>query len=146
MALYILEPKPETVANKFASIQCYDKYGILRSQMKTILDSHLHIAHTVKPALSYYKLLMVGKEELEKRLDNLVNGNMVRFDRLFVIVWKTPRGEFLSSSDDSVWRLSFREAKPEFNLPAYVLISRSKTVQTSLKEQNAAEGYCFNSF
>lgn len=93
---------------------------------------HFSIASRKIPAdlqdcFSTYKLLCWTKEFIQYKIKSSPSPySLVRYGKEFYIIWNTPRGHFLQDSLDSEWWVSFREAKPEFNIPAYAIIWRAE--------------------
>ena len=105
------------------------KYGVSRFHLMEYLSSFKVINPEVikSGCLQTYKIFKWSASYLDEKLsDNFVQGSLIRFNKPYLIVWKTPRGNLLDAiqkeDNNKQYYLSFREAAPEYNLPAYVLI------------------------
>jgi len=115
------------------SIRALQLYGIPKSQLlHTMLTLQSVSSDLVDDCMDEYYLLYASPEHF---LKNSHCGIYYRKDSQYVIVYATPqttRGKILDSVGKSVQlSLSFRTAKPEYNLPSYVLVS----IQTSTPSQ-----------
>lgn len=105
-----------------AAIQAYRKYGVSPKIISWLMQNAGEITHYRDCLFSYYKLYWEGKYLLSKTEEG--NGTIVRNNIPYIVVYsKTCTRGYILAHKNQQFSLSFREAKPEFGLPAYVFIS-----------------------
>ena len=103
----------------------YVKYGITSNTLHQLL-SNIHDLSLYRDCLETYYLNYWSAKYILKDSDG---GMIYKDNNMYHIVYLKPvtRGKILASvqAGNSLqqYKLSFRKALPEFNLPAYVLIS-----------------------
>ncbi len=101
------------------SVDSFRKYGVKRSVVHHLLLNNFHYPIEFQDTLEDYFILhwtpsWVGNQ--------LINGIIQAHEKEYIAVFHK-----LSARDllhEKELRLSFRSAKPEYNLPAYVLIGK----------------------
>lgn len=101
-----------------ASITGYRKYGILSSTLHHAMVNTFHLPEQIKKGLEqYYILHWAGRYLKQKLTDGIIEHQGYQY----IVIFK---GITLPSiTGTKQIRLSFRRAKSEYNLPAYVLVS-----------------------
>lgn len=100
----------------------YQKHGVSRNFIRSLLISELNINPIYRPALKNYYLLFWSPEWFfNKMIDGRINQN----GQIYWVIYKdcVPtdiRNLFNSGAQIS---LSFRTASDEYNLPSYVMVS-----------------------
>jgi hypothetical protein len=103
------------------SAHCFKKYGVYRSTLLHTLSTIFYIPAELHPALEKYTLLY---QSVDYFLCNSHEGTLHRFDSEYNIVYHNcTRGQILALPADQQLRLSYRQAVPEYSLPAFVLVS-----------------------
>ena len=104
------------------SITVTQKHGVPPSVLLSFLQTKFSIPLSHQHLLRSYFIRYWSKEYLLSTLE-AGKGTLTRENIQFIAIYRDcSRGKILSSSEDQVC-LSFRAALPEYNLPAYVLIS-----------------------
>ena len=115
-------------------------YGISRYSMMEYLTKFKRIPTAIieqsNGAIPLYKLLKWSTSHLINSLKETENtGILTRFDKQFIVIYASncSRGKILASiltesqeadgCKEKDWWISFREAAPIYNLPAYCIIS-----------------------
>jgi hypothetical protein len=99
----------------------YQKYGVPRSLVLHLTSRIFHFPLDYQDTLqSYFILRNSGANILATIAD--YSGFYRKDDVDYIPIHNTPRGKILSAPQ-SYYYLSFREAQPEYNIPAYVLIA-----------------------
>ena len=107
-----------------SSILALEKYSISTSHMRFSLQNTPNIPAKMHHALAYYKILHWDSQYMKLAVHNgVILREGIRFN---VIFSGCTRADCITSRSGQVL-LSFRQAKPEYNLPAYVLIKPLKT-------------------
>lgn len=95
------------------------QHGVPRSVLTYLLQRSKYINLEYQDLLCYYKLL---KWRGDYTLAMIHEGLLRRDNIDFIVIFGTPRGTLLANPE-SQFNLSFRQAIPEYEIPAYVLIS-----------------------
>ena len=104
------------------SIEVTQKYGVPPSVLLSFLQTKFSIPISHQHLLRSYFIRYWSKDYLLKELET-GHGMLTRDNIQFLAIFHDcTRGKILTSSEDQVC-LSFRAPLPEYNLPAYVLIS-----------------------
>lgn len=123
-----IDPKPFALDTSFShlvspvksdSVRAYQKYGISRYELINTLTKDRTVNPELHDALEVYHLELTSF----KFVQNLAKQGATQIideDR-YTIIWKTPRGKILKETSGQYF-VSYRKAKPEYNLPAYVMI------------------------
>lgn len=113
-----IPPAPTAVSD---SIRAYRKYGVLRSLVHYQMINHFHYAPRFRDTLKTYFILHWNadftKDQISDGIISLASGD-------YTVIWYKLSPYDLHNQKNL--RLSFREAQPEYNLPAYVLITTMK--------------------
>lgn len=105
--------------SRIASIDSYTKYGIPRSEVLSTLQRILHIPASHQHTLQEYKLLYTSPDHFFSQVSG---GMLTRHDKPYIVIYhQCNRYECIYHSGQLM--LSYREAQPEYNLPAYVLVT-----------------------
>ena len=105
------------------SIDCIKKYGVPRSTIQYMGRKAFKIPENIRDCFSKYYLLSWNSAHLFANLicERPDSGLYIRHQDInYVVVFTKTRDRLQKQTN--VW-LSFRQAQPEFNIPAYVLIS-----------------------
>lgn len=102
---------------KLHSIEVMKKYGVPRSILLHHLQHSLFIPVEFKHLMEEYILLYHTPEYFFK---NQHKGSILRFNKEYIIIYNVPRGVCLHAPK---LKISFREALPEYNLPAYAMVT-----------------------
>lgn len=116
------------------SIEAYKATGVSRSSLNEILVYRFAIPELLKDLFPTYFLRYWSKKFfLAVTSQQSIRKDAILVDGIFYLIQyhKCTRGDILRLQDSSQVCLSFRAAKPEFNLPAYVLVSISQKSQAS---------------
>lgn len=106
-------------SSNLASIKSYATYGIHRSEVLSVLQRILHIPASHQHTLQEYKLLYTSPNYLFSQVSG---GVLTRHDKPYIVIYhQCTRYECMYYSGQLM--LSYREAQPEYNLPAYVLVT-----------------------
>lgn len=107
-----------------ASIQVAKTYGVDRSLMSHMLQNQFVIAPNYRDLLSEYQLLYWSvSHTLFQNKAGYISGHIV-------VYHNCTRGSLMLTPTYKQVALSFRAAIPEYNLPAYVLISLPRTQES----------------
>jgi hypothetical protein len=109
------------------SIVAFKTYGISTSSLKDVMYNREHIPSYMIQSISLYKLLYWSAEYLIEQTEKC-GGTIIRYDIPFQIVWNVPRGTVLAASKNNSmkqYRISFRKAMPEYNIPPICFISET---------------------
>lgn len=98
------------------SIESYKKYGMTRSSTSYIARNYFAIPEQYQDLFAKYYLLYWTGEHLSKQVKE---GKLIHQDTEYVIIFRKP---CLKVFRESQIRLSFRQPKVEFALPAYVIL------------------------
>jgi hypothetical protein len=103
-----------------AAVQAYRKYGVSPKIVSWLMQHSQEITHYRDCLSKYFRLYWEGKYILTKT----VNGIIQRDDTSYIVVYAKDctRGYILAHKDQQ-FSVSFREAMPEYGLPAYCYIS-----------------------
>lgn len=104
---------------KSDSVRAYQKYGISRYELINTLTKDRTVKPELQSALETYHLELTSF----KFVQNLAKQGATQIidEDGYTIIWKTPRGKILKETAGQYF-VSYRKAKPEYNLPAYVMI------------------------
>lgn len=102
-----------------SSINSIKLYGVPRSQILHALTTFQHISG-VDQCMEEYYLLYCSPEHFSA---NQHEGLYYREDRQYVILYEQSVTRWFALNAKSQLILSFRVAKPEYDLPAYVMVS-----------------------
>lgn len=106
---------------KSDSVRAYQKYEISRYELINQITKERCIKYRYSRALQVYHLEFASLNFVLNLVQN--SATQIIDDDAYNIIWKTPRGHILKETDTtSTWLVSYRKAKPEYNLPAYVMI------------------------
>jgi len=106
---------------KSDSVRAYQKYEISRYELINQITKERCIKYRYSKALDTYCLDFITSS-FAKKLAKESEGKIIE-EAVFHIIWKTSRGKILAETDTkAMYCLSYRKAKPEYNLPAYVMI------------------------
>ena len=111
----------------FSAISTFKKHGICRSELSFQLTSKFSISPIFSPVLSKYFIRYWSKDYFLRisSLVSLYTGTIPIEGKEYVVIYhRCTRGEILQMQDSEQLVLSFRAALPEYNLPAYVLVSK----------------------
>ena len=121
--------------NNLSSAIAVKTYGMFPSTLKYIISNHTTIAHRLHDTLETYYILYW---DVEYFLSQFTEGTIKRDNRIYHIIFKGTgagntkhRGHMIADVKQGMSyqvSLSFRKAKPEFNLPAYVLVSTERNL------------------
>lgn len=107
---------------KSDSVRAFQKYDVSRYELINQITKERNLKYSIHRAIKTYTLISADLEQIQK-LAKESPVTITSLDVNYQIIWKTPRGKVLAETDtNSEFFLSFREAKPEYKLPAYVLI------------------------
>lgn len=124
-----IDPKPFMLDPKFSylvssvksdSVRAYQKYGVSRYGLINSLTKYRTIKPQLHSALETYMIELHPFEFVQNLAKTGRKVLLLDADR-HIIIWKTPRGKVLKETSGDYF-LSYRKAKPEYNLPAYVMI------------------------
>ena len=101
-----------------ASITAYKLYGFNRSNLAFIMQKHFRITPEFQDLLNTYFLRVWDSDYA---LSLVEDGAIIYEGTKYFCIYKRPITS-LKAANKLI--LSFRAAKPEFNLPAYVLIKQ----------------------
>lgn len=126
-------PKSPVGMNHLSSISSYKKYGVPRSEVLHAISSFPHISG-IDQCLSEYYMLYCTPEHFSA---NQHAGVYYRDDRQYVIIYEQSLTRWFALHSKSQLILSFRSAKPEYDLPDYVLVSLSTSPVSSFAALNS---------
>ena len=106
------------LSGSFASHTCFLKYEVSRNEMRELLTSSFHISLEYQHALSHYQLLYWSPEYLQEQIQE---GTLSHLGTTYIVIWDDSRFSCLGGTQ---CKLSFRQAQPEYELPAYVLVRK----------------------
>lgn len=107
---------------KSDSVRAFQKYDVSRYELINQITKERNLKYSVHRAIKTYTLISTDLEQIQK-LAKESPITLTSLDVNYQIIWKTSRGKVLAETDsNSEFFLSFREAKPEYKVPAYVLI------------------------
>ncbi len=104
-----------------SSIKSLKLYGVPRSQVLHALTNYPHISGIDQCMQEYYMLYCTP----EHFAANQHGGIYYRDDRQYVIIYEQSLTRWFALNAKSQLILSFRSAKPEYDLPDYVIVSLS---------------------
>lgn len=106
---------------KPASTLCMQLYDVSRYELMKAFTEERTLSYSLHRGIVTYHLETSNLKFVQDLAKNSCT-QIIDEDK-YNIIWKTPRGRVLKETDtNSIWFLSYRKAKPEYNLPAYVLI------------------------
>lgn len=119
------EAYPDLEIHKIAAIATWKKYGITPKTLGWLVRESPSIIRYRDCLNTYFKLYWSGHYLIEKVAEG--RGTLTKADTTYIVVYapNCPRGYILAHPEEQ-YGLSFREAKKEFGLPAYVFISRER--------------------
>lgn len=100
----------------------FDEYGTYRSTVQHLLTTEFHYPLDYSETLSYYKLLYWDISYFRQQLLKH-NGRLWRDSQFFIPVYQSSLGPIAYTENQQV-ALSFRIAKPEFDLNNYVIVRK----------------------
>jgi hypothetical protein len=99
------------------SIESYRKYGVSRNLIRYNSLNEFHIEPNILACFTTYHIL---HWRAEYTIEQIKEGVITREGKSYIVVFNACTRFKIKQSSDAV--LSFREAQPEYDLPAYVLI------------------------
>lgn len=117
---------PDLEIHKIPAIATWKKYGITPKTLGWLVRESPSIIRYRDCLNTYFKLYWSGEHLLQKIAES-GDGTITKNEAVYVAVYapNCTRGYILAHKDEQ-YSLSFREAKKEFGLPAYVFISRER--------------------
>ena len=120
----------ETTNSKSGALLAVKKHQVAPSIIHYVATNNWNIHPNVLPCFDVYFLMRTRAEVL---LANVFAGQLARgTDKYQVIYHRCTRGQLLANKGMEVV-ISFRQAKPEYGIPAYALVS-IQSIASSLTE------------